>query len=89
MKSKRTQEQVRAAFHDVFLHYAPGQIVLDELERVARSGRIDRDNINPANAVYRVAQLDLIQFIRNLMETEDDNRIIASNRADDNRRRAQ
>lgn len=45
-----------------------GKLALKALKAVANGAVVDRNNINPNNAVYRVAQLDLINFIERQVE---------------------
>ena len=48
-----------------------GQAVLQDLERIVNATRLDANNPNANSAIWRCAQLSLVQRIRNQMETAE------------------
>jgi hypothetical protein len=64
---EQTREQIRTAYRECFHHFAPGKVVLEDLEKLSRAAKIDRDDVNPHNAIYRVAQQDLVTYIRRMI----------------------
>lgn len=55
-------------FKEIFLS-PQGQIILMALEKESRTLPVSPDKqVNPNNAIYRAAQMDLIQFIKNKIE---------------------
>ncbi|MET4699012.1 hypothetical protein ABIE65_002042 [Constrictibacter sp. MBR-5] len=52
----------------VFKHNAVGAKVLDDIKRNIMKTKIDANNISPETAIYKVAQLDVIRRIENLLE---------------------
>jgi hypothetical protein len=58
---------IKANYTEVFATPA-GQSVLADLERIVQMTRIDSDNPNANSAIYKCAQLNLLQRIYNQIE---------------------
>lgn len=54
-------------YKDVF-DTPQGEIVLLDLERLSRRAVVDSKDVNRDNAVYRCAQEDMLQYIRNKLD---------------------
>lgn len=61
---KPTPEEVKSAWA-VFHSLPIAQVILWDLDRHSRRAKVDSDNVNPNNAVYRCGQEDQIQYIKN------------------------
>lgn len=48
-----------------------GQAVLDDLERIANQTRVAADSPNPYSAIFKDAQKQMVQRIRNMMTLTD------------------
>lgn len=53
----------RSMFKQLFLSEM-GQRVLEDIERVANTTKVDGDNPNSNAAIYKTAQLALVQYIK-------------------------
>lgn len=58
---------MKANYKELFMT-PNGQAVLEDLERIVNMTRMDADNPNPNSAVYKCAQLALMQRIYNQIE---------------------
>ena len=58
---------MKANYKELFMT-PNGQAVLEDLERIVNMTRMDADNPNPNSALYKCAQLALMQRIYNQIE---------------------
>lgn len=81
---KRTfdPEQIDVAYRNTFVDYEPGVAVLADLEKRIGQIRIDPSAVNANSAVYKLAQLALIAYIKSRTEKDIDDRRIISSRDD-------
>ena len=64
---KHNMEQLKECYLRVF-DSASGKTVLADLERVTNQTRITADAPDPHSAIFKIAQQQLLQRIRNMME---------------------
>lgn len=67
---KHDMQKLKQAYKLCFEN-ANGEAVLGDLERVTNQTRITSDSPNPHAAIYKVAQQQLIQRIRNMCENTE------------------
>lgn len=79
MNNELSRDQIKTAYRECFTVFAPGKVVLADLERHTRAGKIDRDNVNATNCVYRVAQQDLLMYMQRMAEENQINLVEIKN----------
>lgn len=77
MKYKKTEsdenfeKELRECYRSCFRNKA-GERVIKDLERFARANLIDRNDPNPNSAIYRIAQLNIIERIKQKLGESND-----------------
>lgn len=67
---KPTMKQLKECYLRVF-DTDSGRAVMQDLERITNQTRISSDSPNSNSAIYKIAQQQLIQRIRNMMELNE------------------
>jgi len=67
---KPTMKQLKECYLRVF-DTDSGRAVMHDLERITNQTRISSDAPNANSAIYKIAQQQLIQRIRNMMEMNE------------------
>jgi hypothetical protein len=67
---KPTMKQLKECYLRVF-DTDSGRAVMQDLERITNQTRISSDAPNSNSAIYKIAQQQLIQRIRNMMELNE------------------
>lgn len=67
---KPTMKQLKECYLRVF-DTDSGRAVMNDLERITNQTRISSDAPNSNSAIYKIAQQQLIQRIRNMMELNE------------------